>query len=146
MSGPGQGARADLRPHFGLYASAAQDMGHADRQTTTAPGVDEAPNGAGCAVRRGLCLGPRRGSSWRVSSLALVSTWCVHAVFALPPQGRVLAAGLRAQAGLSAATLGVGLKRFGNSLSSSGKRALVRPPLMRSAILPVPTCARARAG
>jgi hypothetical protein len=96
---------------------------------TTAPGAGDLTNDVGSALRRGRRLGPNVARKWCFSALTLL-IWCAQTVCALPPcGGRVFATGLKARAGLSAATLGVGFKRFGQSLSSSGKRVLVRHPL-----------------
>jgi len=96
---------------------------------TTAPGAGDLTEDVGSALRRGGRLGPNVARKWRFSALALL-TWCLQTVCALPPcGGSVFATGLQARAGLSAATLGAGFKRFGQSLSSSGKRVLVRLPL-----------------
>jgi hypothetical protein len=97
-------------------------------ETTTAPGAGDLTKDVGIALRRGGRQGPNVARKWYFSALALL-IWCVQTVCALPPcGGRVFATGLRARAGLSAAALGVGFKRFGQSLSSSGKRVLVRLP------------------
>ena len=96
---------------------------------TTAPGAGDLTMDVGSALRRGGRPGSNVARKWRLSALALL-IWCVQTACALPPWGvRVFATGLQARAGLSAATMRVGFKRFGQSLSSSGKRVLVRLPL-----------------